>query len=523
MIKKLLLAGIAMMTIAISSCDEDTMTLGDSLTSNVDKFLSVTQTYRVETQSIMTDSVLAQSLYRYLGKIKDPETGSFITCDYMTQFNILEGESSAIFPSQDMIAKDGNGKPMADSCVIRIMINSFQGDSLTAMKMKVCELNRPVPNSAKYYTDFDPEEEGYLRTTNAINISKTYSVSDLTQSDSMRNVLRGSSYYQYITIPLSAAYTDKDGNTYAGYDSSTKAGTGFGTYLLRMYYDHPEYFKNSNTFARKVCPGFYFKSVDGQGNMIEIANTQILVYYHYTSSGATVNSSRAFMSTQEVLQTTHITNDKAGIKTLEKIDTCTFLKTPSGIFTEVSLPIDSIKWLKQKDANGAELASHESDTIMSAKITFQQMKSHSDLSNSLLEEPSNLLMIPRDRLYSFFENNLTPDNITSYLATYNSTQKTYTFNTLTNLINSIYNDMKPEITNADGSINLTKVEVYKAAHPNWNKVVLVPVSLTTTTSSGYSTVTAISNSLNISSVRLVGGKNNKHTPITITIMYNKNE
>ena len=522
MIRKLLLAGIAMMTIAISSCDEDTMTLGDSLTDKVDKFKSVTQSYRVKTQSIMTDSVLAHSPYRYLGKIKDPETGSYISCDFMTQFNLLESESTSLFPTFDQIAKDRGDKPVADSCFIRVMISSFQGDSLGAMKMRIHELDRPVPNSEKYYTDFDPEEAGYLRTTNAINITKVYSVSDLTQSDSLRNVLRGSGYYQYVTIPLKDDYTDKNGNIYPGYDPSTLTGTGFGTYILRMYYEHPEYFKNSNTFANKVCPGFYFKTIDGESNMIEIPNTQILVYYHYTASDATVNSSRALISTQEVLQTTHIVNDKIGIKELEKIDTCTFLKTPSGIFTEVTLPIDSIKWLKQT-VNGVEMASHENDTIMSAKISFQQMRNQNPLSSVLLKEPTNLLMIPRDRLYSFFESNSVPDNITSYLATYNSTKKTYYYNALSGLINSIYKDMKPHITNADGSINLEKVEAYKRAHPNWNKVVLVPVNLTSTTSNGYSTVSAITNSLSISSVRLVGGEKNKHDPVTITIMYTKNE
>ena len=270
-----------MMTIAISSCDEDTLGLGDSLTSNTDKFLSIAQTYQVKTKSIMTDSVLATSLYQYLGKIKDPETGSYITSDYMARFNLLENESTSTFPAFADIAKDESGQAIADSCVLRIMISSFQGDSLTAMKMKVTELEVPVPNSSQYYTDFDPEEEGYLRTTDGINISKVYSVSDLTQSDSLRNVLRGTNYYQYITIPFSDSYTDKDGNTYKGYDATKKGGSGYGTYLLRMYYSHPEYYKNSDIFARKVCPGFYFKTLDGQGNMIEVANTQILVYYHY--------------------------------------------------------------------------------------------------------------------------------------------------------------------------------------------------------------------------------------------------
>ena len=69
MMRKLIMAGIAMMTIAISSCDEDTTTLGDSLTSDIDRFATLSQSYRIETKSLRTDSVLASSMFQYLGKI----------------------------------------------------------------------------------------------------------------------------------------------------------------------------------------------------------------------------------------------------------------------------------------------------------------------------------------------------------------------------------------------------------------------------------------------------------------------
>lgn len=523
------MAGIAMMCIAISSCDDSTTILGDSLTNNVDKFESVSQSFRVNTRSLMTDSVLAVSTFRYLGNIKDPETGAYITCHYMTQFNILENERSAMFPSKDAIGKDDSGNPVADSCTIRIMINNFQGDSLAAMKLQLMELSKPVPNSSKYYTDFDVD--AYLRTTTGgVNQSKTYSISDLTMSDSLRNVLRGGSYYKYITIPLKKDYTDKNGVTYKGYDATKNSGTGFGTYLLRQFYDHQEYYKNSNTFAHNVCPGFYIKSKDGLGSMIEVANTQIILYYHYTNSGKTVNNVYTFMSTQEVLQITHVTNDKASIKALEKIDTCTFLKTPSGIFTEVDLPIDSIKWYGKRnekgelilDANGDSIT-HLNDTIMSARLTFQAMRNKSTLSSTLLKEPTTLLMIPRDNLYSFFETNSVPNNITSYLATYNSTQKTYTYSAISPLINYIFGIMRPHITNADGSINPDKVDAYKKSHPNWNKVVLVPVLVTYSATNSSSTLSSVTNAMTISSVRLVGGDKSTHGHPTINIIYNKNE
>ncbi len=518
MMRKLFMAGIAMACIAISSCSEDTVTLGDSLTNQIDKFQTLTQTYEIKTQTLMTDSVLGKTLYTYLGKIKDPETGTYITSDYMTTFHMLENEYGSLFPSLEQIAKNDEGNPIIDSCAIRIMINSYQGDSLVAMKLHASELAKPVPNSSGYYSNFNPAKEGYLRTTNGISQSKVYAVSDLTKSDSTRNVLRSSNYFEYVTIPLKADYTDKNGNVYEGYSAEKGYGSGFGNYLLRTYYAHPEYFKNSTIFANKVCPGFYIESTDGTGNMLEVANTQIFLHFHYTSNDTTVITNRMFMSTPEVLRTNHITNDKNSMKQLASVDTCTFLKTPSGLFTEVVLPIDSIKWLP-KDG-----ISHENDTILQAKVVFQQYKAQSELTDELLIPPSDLLLIPRDSLYSFFESNKIPDNITSYLGTYNSTQKNYTFSTLSSIIDNIYSTMKPFILNSDGTVNLGKVEAYKQAHPNWNKVVLVPVDIEKTyTSSSSSTVTAIYNSMAISSARLVGGSNSKHGGITMTVMYSKNE
>ena len=159
---------------------------------------------------------------------------------------------------------------------------------------------------------------------------------------------------------------------------------------------------------------------------------------------------------------------------------------------------------------------------MSAKITFAQMKAQNELSSKLLEEPTDILMLPLDQLYSFFEKSSIPNNITTYLGTYNSVQKTYSFNTLTGLINSIWTKMKPQVMNADGTVNLQKVENYKKENPNWNKVVLVPVDLTLTSSSNTtSSVSSVFNSMIISSVRLVGGKNNKHAPIKIDVTYSK--
>ena len=211
-----------MLALAISSCTEDTTTLGNSLTSEVDKFTIIPDTFDVQTRSIKIDSVLSRSEYSYLGRVKDPETSSYITSDYMTQFHILENEASAIFPPKSSIVNhDQNNEPVADSCFINVIVNAFQGDSLTAMKLTLCELDKPVSDKGLYYTDFDPEAKGYLRPyknesgelTGAVRVNRVYSLTDMTQNDSVRNLLRDGSRYMYPSPSTSHTRTRLARNT----------------------------------------------------------------------------------------------------------------------------------------------------------------------------------------------------------------------------------------------------------------------------------------------------------------------
>ena len=132
--RKLILAAIALTTAAIVSCSDNTSTLGNTLTIEADQYDVLTDTFDVATRSIKLDSVLSNSVYSYLGRLKDPETGSYITSDYMTQFNILDNQASKLFPDVDeMIEKGAEFPGYADSCYVSIVINSYQGDSLAAM------------------------------------------------------------------------------------------------------------------------------------------------------------------------------------------------------------------------------------------------------------------------------------------------------------------------------------------------------------------------------------------------------
>jgi hypothetical protein len=65
----------------------------------------------------------------------------------------------------------------------------------------------------------------------------------------------------------------------------------------------------------------------------------------------------------------------------------------------------------------------------------------------------------------------------------------------------------------------------KGISPDYDKVVLVPISVTTSTSTSSSTtsttVTNVTNDLSLSNTRLIGGEENSRDPLKISIIYSK--
>ena len=474
---RLLSTSIAILLIVFTSCDDTTDTIGTSLIDNIDKLDVSADTFIVNSRTIIADSVISRSVTGYLGRVKDPESGSIINGDFMVQFNTLDNYQ---MPEKDSIISIQDGKIIADSCAVRLYYENFYGDSLAQMKLTAYEMKKPMEETLTYYSNFDPLAEGYVR-TDGICQNRTYTLTDFTELDSIRN---SSSYTSNIRIRIDQPYTDTDGNTYNNY----------GTYIKGKYYDDPTKFRNAYSFTHDIIPGFFFKMTGGIGSMAYINATQLYIYFRYHSSDTTYVASTSFVGTEEVLQTTTFSNDKNRLRELAEDETCTYLKSPSGLFTELTLPVDEIT------------QGHENDTINTAKIELMRINNNIS-SNYSLNIPQTLLMIPADSLYSFFENNRIADNKTSYLTTYNSSRNSYTFNNISGLINALAKkkDIKEE---------------------NWNKVILIPVTATysnITSSSGatYQVLDKVTHDMTLSSTRLVGGEQNPNTPIKISIIYSK--
>lgn len=472
-----LLTVLVIAALTFAACDDTTEGIGGSITNKIDNINISNSAFNVTTKSIVADSVLSRNNTGLIGKMKDPETGNYVKGDYMTQLSVLPTFS---VDTLDYIKQANNGSIEADSCYLLVSYNASYGDTIAPMKVTAYEMTKPMAENQEYYSNYDAFEKGWVSESNQ-HWSSNYNLSNTSDVKNFK-------------IYLNKKYK-KDGKTYKNY----------GSYIMQTYAEHPEYFKTNYKFLHYVCPGFYIKNVGGTGNMAKIWNTELIFYWtrkktiNKDSTAVSIGYNR-FDGTEEVLQLNKIENDTENLKKLASKDQekCTYLKSPAGIFTEVTLPIEDI------------MKGHEKDTLNTATISFPRLNNDNEDNPYNFATPSTILMVQKDSLQSFFEKSKLADSRTSYTASYSSTgtyKNAYTFQNIANLVSAMYKN--------------------KGKGENWNKVVLVPVNVITTTQ-GYTTaISKINHDMSLASTRLKRGvittdSNGKETsPIQIKVIYSK--
>lgn len=459
-----LLTVLVIAALTFAACDDTTEEIGGSITNKIDNINISDSAFNVTTKSIVAGAVLSRNNTGLIGKMKDPETGNYVKGDYMTQLSVLP---TFDVDTLDYIKQANNGSIEADSCYLLVSYNASYGDTIAPMKVTAYEMTEPMTEDQEYYSDYDAFKEGWVSENNQ-HWSSNYNLSNTSDVKNFK-------------IYLNKEYK-KDGKRYKNY----------GSYIMQTYAEHPEYFKTNYKFLHNVCPGFFIKNVGGTGNMAKIWNTELIFYWtrHKTinkdSTAVGIGYNR-FDGTEEVLQLNKIENDTKKLEQLanQNQEKCTYLKSPAGIFTEVTLPIEDI------------MKGHEKDTLNTATISFPRLNNENEDNPYNFATPSTILMVQKDSLQSFFEKSKLADSRTSYTASYSSTgtyKNAYTFQNIANLVSAMYKN--------------------KGKGENWNKVVLVPVNVITTTQ-GYTTVISkINHDMSLASTRLIVGTDDPNKDYT---------
>lgn len=477
--------------ITLVSCDDTTDTLGSSLIDINDTIHIETKEFNVASRSVRATNLVSRSTTGYLGKIKDPETGLYIQGNYMTQFRpLMLGQFEEL---DSIVFEDYNpslprwSQVKCDSCAIMLYMPTWYGDSLEQMKLTAHEMRIPYEEGVAYPSNFNPIDEGYIRTDNgSIHKQLSYTTSNRVYSLADRT---STEYSNNIVVTINEPYTDIEGNTYNNY----------GTYIMRKYFNPAtsKYFEQQYQFNHNICPGFYFETSGGLGNMATIDYAGLLVYYSFMDNDTLFHTAAIFGATEEVLQKTYISQETNKMEELVEDNSCTYLKTPAGIFTELTLPVDEVM---SKE--------HSKDTLSTARLFISRIN-NSNLSDYSLPVPKTLLLVQKDSADVFFAKQKLVDYRNTHLSSYSKTYNGYTFGNISYLISQMYQERA-----MSGLSN----EEYAALHPDWNKVMIIPVETTYATLSSSSELTKVTYDMSLTSTKLVRGSTDNNN-IVLKVIY----
>lgn len=494
--KRYLILICSVIAMIVSSCDTDDLNIGESIMPNEDNVFTSRGIYSVKTRSVLTEEVVANTSTCYLGTMIDPETHAETSSDFLAQFHVMENFA---LPKYELMNKYENGRVKVDSCYITLLYSTFYGDSLSAIRVRAEELSREkiMEENVIYTSAINPDD--YRTDKPRVSKTVTSCARDLTQPDVL---LDYSDTYRSINIVLPNSYAEEL----------------FASYYAGDNHDDHSAFRNSYTFIHKVCPGFYFKSDAGVGTMfqIESANLNFEFKYHDTktySRDTLLTGYQCMAATQEVIQNTHTTNSIPS-SMIDPANPYTYVKSPAGIHTEMELPVGDIV--------GGE---HYNDTINSVFMTIRRINNIEQKEGNLLP-PATLLMLPKSNIRSFFEKPSVADGQRSYTASYNYSTNSYDFSNIGRLIVllKIQRDKESGVLPTDNEQQRNaKYAVWESNNPDWNKVVLLPVTIetqTTTNASGSQVVTPlrVNTDFSLKSVKLEGGETGN---LKVNVIYSK--
>lgn len=454
------------------SCDNETSELGGSLTPQDDKITVTSDSCYAQSRTIKaSDSLLVLSSRCNLGRFTEQGSGSTIQAGFITQLSCIEnfdlltdsvyGIGDHTFP-QWFIDAVGEQKPYYAE--LRLYYTSYFGDPTNTLKIDVFPLDQMVDVNTTYYSDVDPSLF-YDETAEPL-ASLTVSARNMQMSDSLRNI---DGYYPSFIIPLP--------------DSIAK-------HILESYMDPAtrHYFADSRAFMENLYKGFYIRCTQGDGTMFYIDRTVFEVNFKCIGldddDEPEMQSLMAeFQGNSEVLQLNSI--KWTGLDAELADNSCTWIRSPFGLLTEITLPVDSMK--------GDFVLNSAMLRVMTAVTPATPYKP---------SVPSTLLLIRKDMLKSFFDGSHNVDNMESYVASYSEKYGTYTYSNIAAMVEKIHYDRDKWLKANNMEADAAGIAAYSQERPDWDKVVLVPVTVNLNAQKG-----ALSYSLDMDmhQVKLIGG------------------
>lgn len=419
---------------AMTACDSsDDLDMPGSALVN-DRFeVVIADTFKLYARSVLNPRVQSRTTTQLLGAIEAPAYGT-LRADYVAQ----------LFPSN---AIDTAGVTL-DSVKVQLVFDrgGFVGDSLAPIGFEVYPLTDTLPYPI--YSNFPAgtrfETTPYFKDSGFAD-DDCHGVGMFTGSGTaISDASGGSSYrFAYASVPL---------------QFGQKIFDAYRNPSTRHLFNDPE------EFAVNLFPGIYVRTTFGSGRVTRITDTRLMVYYTKremlaNSDGVLVDSVRHLYSyylssAPEVVSNTNI--DLTLSSTVNDLADAgkAVIVSPAGRDVEMTFPIANV--LKAYDeASAGTLA-------VINTLTFS-IPCDSIVNGRGIAPPDYLLMVLSKDKDKFFAANKLPDDVTSFVATYNANTMTYDFGNLRDYVMEI-RAKGNAITAADYTFTITPVSmVYESS------------------------------------------------------------
>lgn len=396
-------------TLAFTSCEDTGAEIGSSLVTDESEVV-IFDDFSVEGVSVDNPRIQSRTITQVLGRINAKGYGTF-SSDFMTQFMPSSKMSSNITAEN------------IDSLKLLLFVpnGSYVGDSLAPMGLEVYRLNKILP--ATIYSNESPEK--YYNPSDLL-ASKIYACNAQGANDSIQALT-----YRVIDVMMPKSLAVE---------------------LFNLYQTNPEAYMFPTTFA-EYFPGIYVKNSYGNGRVVEISSTIMRMYYHTTSTDSegeetiTRHEGNYYAVTPEIVLNNHLDYTISNELQTRIDDGEQIIVAPVGRDIEIKFPIEEL--IDYYNSNSGSLAVVNTLTF---EIPAEAIKNDYGI-----DPPENLLLIQSSKKDDFFLRNELADNVTSFYATYDSTNHRYRFTGMRNYLIDMLK--KTNVTEEDYTFTLTPVTV----------------------------------------------------------------
>lgn len=431
-LKSYLTVALATVSLFFASCEDDISNIGSSISGSEVAISMDSVRYKLRASTIQAPSVESRSQYNLLGSIDVPAYGS-LKCSYVTQ----------LLPAETLSIPDSITSAEIDSVKIILSVPKayVKGDTLAPQQMKIYSLTKELPSDIQ--SNFNPE--GYYDPASPLAV-RSYTLSGYSFNDS--------TYSSKSLVEVKA-----------------KLPVELGRQVVEAYSTNPDLFIWPQEFS-KVWPGIFIEPSFGNGCVAPVQNTSIFAYYPQTK---TVTESTAdgdvtvtkvqvadsvclFTTAPEVLSSINI--DYKPSQSLQDMvaDGKSIVTTPGGYTVEFTFPaIDILD----------EYWKNEYDLGVINNLVFSLPMKAVDNGYGIGAAPA-LLMVKSSMVDNFFSDGMLPDNINSFISTYDSSSSTYTFSSMRRYIVEMRNKGKDNITAEDTDFTLIPVNVVTEDYTDYN-------------------------------------------------------